>query len=57
MAEAHFGLGDDQDYASLRDDAQTLQETYFPEADWMMETFEDQLAKLADLRNRYADLL
>lgn len=50
--EAHFGLGDMKIYEQTRATAQALNP-----ADWMMETFDGQVARLRGLLEKYGHLL
>jgi hypothetical protein len=53
-AEAHFGLGDMDPYATTRAEAQELTP---PPATWMMATFDDQIGRLRKLLEKYGHLL
>jgi hypothetical protein len=51
-AEAHFGLGEFDDYRKALTQAQNIEH-----ADWMMQSFQDQVSKLQALLTRYGNLL
>jgi len=52
QAEAHFGLGEMEVYASTRAEAMALRP-----ADWMVQTLDDQIARLKQLLDRSGHLL
>jgi hypothetical protein len=51
-AEAHFGLGEFDDYEKARADALQV-----PHADWMLQTFDHQVTKLGEILEKYGDLM
>jgi len=51
-AEAHFGLGEFEEYKKAVDQATTI-----PHSDWMMQSFKEQVDKLRVLLNKYGNLL
>lgn len=56
-AEAYFGLGEKDDYEAAHAEAEKVQNAHFPEAAWMMETFENQIRKLEALLEKHEALL
>ena len=51
-AEAHFGLGEFEEYKKAVDQASTI-----PHSEWMMQSFREQGEKLHVLLNKYGNLL